>query len=543
MNALNKLRQRDDNLFTVIKVLLKEIGVSVTDTSIGEKLNFHPDFPSLLCIKDVINDFGIKSLAIQRNEEFNLEDFEIPFIASIQMEGWEKPFFTLINNIEENEVNFFHPRELKWVRMNAEEFNKIELGIILLVEKGQNAEETNYKQKRKAELLASVINRSPIFLLIFFAVAGVFLSNSAQRVNPYYLILLGLNLAGIIVSGIILALDMELENPFLMDMCFAGKKVNCSAVLNSKGAKFLSLSWSVIGFSYFFSSFFFQILCGSNHLSVCVLAIISFISVAYICYSVYYQIQIVKQWCTLCLVVQAVLFSQFLIHILNDSLSSWELTSMINYYQFGLIFISVLLITNFIVPTIKKAKTGQQYQKKWLKLKLNRKVFWASLEQQIEIPKLADELGITIGKKDAKYEIIKVCNPYCNPCSKAHPHLESLTEGSNDIRLRIIFTAYNHEADLRAAPVRHFLAIAATKSEVDLKLALNDWYNAPVKDYEKFAAKHVITDNLGQYGSKIEAMQVWCEKMKIRATPTVYVNGYKLTENYRIDELKMILAN
>jgi len=153
MNALNKLRQRDDNLFTVIKVLLKEIGVSVTDTSIGEKLNFHPDFPSLLCIKDVINDFGIKSLAIQRNEEFNLEDFEIPFIASIQMEGWEKPFFTLINNIEENEVNFFHPRELKWVRMNAEEFNKIELGIILLVEKGQNAEETNYKQKKKSRTI------------------------------------------------------------------------------------------------------------------------------------------------------------------------------------------------------------------------------------------------------------------------------------------------------------------------------------------------------------------------------------------------------
>lgn len=189
MNALNKLRQRDDNLFTVIKVLLKEVGVSVTDTSIREKLNFHPDFPSLLCIKDVINDFGIKSLAIQRNEEFNLEDFEIPFIASIQMEGWEKPFFTLINNIEENEVNFFHPRELKWVRMNAEEFNKIELGIILLVEKGQNAEETNYKQKRKAELLASVINRSPIFLLIFFAVAGVVLSYDEQKVNLYYLAL------------------------------------------------------------------------------------------------------------------------------------------------------------------------------------------------------------------------------------------------------------------------------------------------------------------------------------------------------------------
>lgn len=318
MNALNKLRQRDDNLFTVIKVLLKEVGVSVTDTSIREKLNFHPDFPSLLCIKDVINDFGIKSLAIQRNEEFNLEDFEIPFIASIQMEGWEKPFFTLINNIEENEVNFFHPRELKWVRMNAEEFNKIELGIILLVEKGQNAEETNYKQKRKAELLASVINRSPIFLLIFFAVAGVVLSYDEQKVNLYYLALWGLNFTGTIVSGIILALDMELENPFLKEMCSSGKKVNCSAVLNSKGAKFLGLSWSIIGFSYFFSSLFLQIFGVSSQGYLGISAVLSFLSVAYICYSLYYQLKIAKQWCALCLVIQAVLFVQFLIHLLKD---------------------------------------------------------------------------------------------------------------------------------------------------------------------------------------------------------------------------------
>jgi len=37
-----------------------------------------------------------------------------------------------------------------------------------------------------------------------------------------------------------------------------------------------------------------------------------------------------------------------------------------------------------------------------------------------------NNVGLIIGNEDAQNEIIKVCNPYCEPCSKAHPILDEI---------------------------------------------------------------------------------------------------------------------
>jgi len=37
---------------------------------------------------------------------------------------------------------------------------------------------------------------------------------------------------------------------------------------------------------------------------------------------------------------------------------------------------------------------------------------------------------------------------------------------------------------------------------------------------------------------KIYAMRAWCDSMKIRVTPTIFVNGAELPESYLIAELK-----
>lgn len=147
-------------------------------------------------------------------------------------------------------------------------------------------------------------------------------------------------------------------------------------------------------------------------------------------------------------------------------------------------------------------------------------------------------MGIVVGNPNAQNEIIKVCNPYCGPCAKAHPELEQILKQNADVKVRIIFTASGEEDDLKTAPVQHLLAIQEKYGMDVVNQALDDWYLADKKDYETFAQKYPMNGELIQQKEKIYAMRDWCDAMKIRATPTIFINGAELPDIYRISELK-----
>jgi len=165
-------------------------------------------------------------------------------------------------------------------------------------------------------------------------------------------------------------------------------------------------------------------------------------------------------------------------------------------------------------------------------------VFRSLLQRSNRVTVSPEGLGIEIGKPEAQNEIIKVCNPYCGPCSEAHPQLDHIVRSNPDVKLRIIFTASGEENDMRTAPVAHLLAVQEKFGRDRVQQALDDWYLAPQKDYGAFAAKYPMDDALEQQRGRIRAMSDWCDAMKIRATPTLFVNGYELPESYSTAELK-----
>lgn len=110
-----------------------------------------------------------------------------------------------------------------------------------------------------------------------------------------------------------------------------------------------------------------------------------------------------------------------------------------------------------------------------------------------------------------------------------------------DLQVQIIFTASNQEQDIKSLPVRHFLAIEEKYRQEQLVRALDDWYHAPVKDYESFAARYVMNDELKMQEAKIEAMFKWCNRAEVAFTPTYYFNGYRLPEMYAITDMKYFL--
>src|SRR5690606_11125447 len=108
-----------------------------------------------------------------------------------------------------------------------------------------------------------------------------------------------------------------------------------------------------------------------------------------------------------------------------------------------------LIIANRLISLSKTNRELSRSNILLNRLKYNYDFFVAALSKQKSVNQTTDGLGIMLGNPGPKYKIIKVCNPYCGPCAKAHPIIGMLltkSEGS----IQIIFTASNDKGDMKA---------------------------------------------------------------------------------------------
>jgi hypothetical protein len=301
----------------------------------------------------------------------------------------------------------------------------------------------------------------------------------------------------------------------------------------------------VIGFSYFAGALLLLLFMGILiRLALSMLAWLNVLALPYVLFSVYYQWRIAKQWCVLCLSVQGILVLQ----LLTTLVAGWHTATSVNQLFNGGLLIPVLfafaipfITVSLLLPAYRSAKENKRNQAELLRLKRNPQIFEALLSKQKAITESTEGLGIILGNPNATHKIIKVCNPYCGPCAQAHTTIEQLLHSNLDLQIQILFTATNNQGDIKAAPVKHLLAIAGG-TEAITRQALDDWYLAEKKDYQVFAAKYPMNGELKQQDTKVEAMKQWCDKTQIDFTPTFFVNGHQLPEMYSISDLKYFLS-
>ena len=112
---------------------------------------------------------------------------------------------------------------------------------------------------------------------------------------------------------------------------------------------------------------------------------------------------------------------------------------------------------------------------------------------------------------------------------------------NNNVKLKLIFTASNDKEDIRGIVARHLLAISEKQDAQKTQQALDDWYLAEKKDYKIFAAKYPMNGEIQQQEGQISEMMAWCKEAEISFTPTIFKNGHRLPDKYKIEELKYIL--
>lgn len=532
------------NLFNVAKHYVQALKLQVTQTTLKESLEQNAYYPSLYSLSKVFDKFNLANEAYTVDEE-DLNRFEPPFITYCSEQNTGKDF-VLVTEITGSTVSYIADGN-KPKQVNREDFVKQWQKIVFVAEAGVNSGEADYKAKvkiQKSKKRKQALSYTGVAFL-----TGVMIFQLIYNASTAYLLaastITAIKLLGLAITVLLLIYEIDKTNSFVKSICSAGKQTNCDAVINSKAGKILGMSWAEAGFFYFASTTMFLLFPGLAFINKLPwLAIAGTLAAPYIVFSIYYQWRVVKQWCPLCLAVQAVLLMEITWALLNFWFTkSLSLQSPGFPPPLGEIVGAVLLpfsLWYLLKPLLLAAKAAPGYNAAYKRLLYNPETFNSLLQQQPAAPNGWQQLGINIGNPDAANTIIKVCNPYCGPCAKAHPVLEEIVKHNSDIKVKVIFTATNNENDLGAKPVKHLLAVAANENLQLTEQALDDWYLPAKKDYDVFAAKYPMNGELQEHAGKLDMMKAWCEEAEIAFTPTIFINGRRLPETYSINELKNI---
>jgi uncharacterized membrane protein len=525
-----------DNTTVSTIALLNKLKVKVNDFTVNNVLQNHPNYPSLLSISDALNLWNTDNVAAKIETKY-IDNVALPFLAYTNY--IEHPY-VLVTKIMEDKIEIITKNNLKTTLIKRDEFLKHWNGVYLIAESTELSGEENYYKNKLNKTISRLTKL--ISALIFVAISIQLLKNnltiaSINNSTPIFIQYV-ISLFGIIITSILLLFELDNSNPIINKVCSGIIKSDCKAIINSKASKlFKWLSWSEIGFFYFTGCFLSIIFFPTNVIP----HILNLIALPYILFSIYFQGFVAKEWCLLCLLVQALLLTGGINIYLNDIIQTYTFT---NYITIALLYLLPGAVWHILKPVFQNLQESVQLKKEYNRLKFDSDIFFQNLEKQKQINQSnTDNMGILLGNPDAQNTIIKVCNPYCNPCSIAHEKLENLLHENNNLKIRIIFTASNDQNDTRFKPVRHLLSIADKGDTLLTKQALDDWYLAKEKNYDVFSNKYSSLLKLDeQYASRINEMSKWCKENGITFTPTFFFNGYQLPDSYNIEDLKYFLS-
>lgn len=523
----------------VTMLLLKALKVQVTATTVQNAVDEHPHSASLYAISDSLKRWRVENICLQL-ESNQLHELPVPFLAHLHVDAGS---FVVVTQVTKQKVTYLRNANRKTEKSIAA-FAREWSGVALLAEAGKNAGENDFAVRRRKQWLSD--SRMPAILIGFLILIGLSFYSGIQTQGLAALLpatLATLKLAGCVITGLLLWYEIDNANPALRQICSSGKQTDCNAVLGSKASKiFKGVSWSEVGFVYFAGGCLFLLFSAHAPFAAFgVLAWLNLWALPYVAFSVFYQWKVVKQWCPLCLVVQGLLLSETFLNLIGyKNFTNLFHTSYSTLVLALTAFSLPVFVWLFAKPVLLKAQQATKFQREAAWLKYNPQLFPALLSTQKPVSKSPEGLGITIGNPAAANTIIKVCNPYCGPCAKAHREIDELLE-NRDIKVQIIFAAMNSEGDIRAKPVKHFLSLYETKNEPLLLQALDDWYITGSKDYDLFAQKYPLNDDLNRQGEKLDAMIEWCKKTEIAYTPTFFINGFELPKWYKVEDIKYLL--
>ena len=537
--------------------LLSLLGVNYTESFSDKYYNEHPHKYNLYGISKMLSDYKIRNAATRIDDkEKNLFNIELPFVAhaggdfvvvnglttNLLKENGGSPAFEEL----EGAVHFI--RNGKQISIPVSQFIQSWSGVILLTETSLDSIEPDYKAHRKKDLFIlaqqAIVAVAGIFILGIAYINNIYLSHISP-ISPYSVLgitlLIFVNLIGIYICYLLVLKQMQIHSRYADKICTLFSKSDCNNVLESDAAKLWDVfGWSEIGLGYFVANVF--VLLFLPHL-ITYAGIINILSLPFTVWSVWYQKVKARQWCPLCLIVLVLLWSYFLLNCLFGYLQI-PTYSISEILLTGCIFTISILALNLLIPKLSEGNQVESLRQEINSIKANDEVFKSLLLQQsfYEVNKMDSQ--ILFGNLDAKLVITILTNPFCNPCAKMHTRIDKLinrrgesnspTKKTN-VCIQYIFSSFNESLEYAN---RNFIAIYLEKGKDAAWQLYSAWFEKGKSLKEAFFDDLKLDMTNPAIEAEFQKHEAWKKKTQLRATPTILVNGYKLPENYKIEDLQ-----
>lgn len=523
-----------NNINQVLYLLVKELDIPVTSQAIENEIAKHPEHESLLAISELLNHWRIPNGAYNVSFE-ELAQVPVPFIAYFTDNE-----FAVVTRLTETEATVSNDR-WKNHTMKIEKFKKKYNGSVLIAEKDAESGEMDYNRKHRQELVNSL--RMPFFYALSGMLALLFLLAHTSYISAFGWqtgLLTLFKTAGVATAVLLLIQSIDANNPLISKLCSGGNKTDCNAILSSKAAKITDeLSWSEAGFFYFAGTWL-VLLFNSNHVAIIQsLAILNIVSLPYTFYSIYFQWRVAKQWCVFCCTVQALLWLEFFA-FLPSLMHGVQAPDFREWISLATGMALPVLGWMLLKPYLMQGKKLEMLKYQLRDFKYNTNLFKTLLKDEKEYILPAEEDSIVIGNREAEHVITMVSNPYCQPCSRAHKTLDEWLAGRDDIKMQVVFSTPPDEMDDRTQVAKHLMSIQKFQDDVSLHHAMNDWYEQKQKDYDAWTKSYPVKEK-ADCSQALEVQREWCKTTEITGTPTIFINGRKLPNNYQLEDIRYFL--
>lgn len=513
------------NNTNVFAILLKLLNVKHTRAYSNRLYNEHPHKYNLYGLSEMLSDYNIKNVGIKLdNKEEDIFNLEVPFIAYVGSN------FVVISKITSNKIYYIWNG--KEIGLDINEFCKFWDGVILIAEPNEQSCEPDYSKNYKQELFSfaqKTILMSAISLLLILT----FISNHLYA-NIGLILLSFVNFTGLYVSYLIVLKQMHIKSGYADKICSLFSQTDCNDVLESGASKIAGLiGWSEIGLAYFTTNtiliFFFP-----DYITF--LALINITTLPYTLWSIGYQKLKAKQWCPLCLIIQVVLWSIFLVN-LSFGFIHMPMLHIDQILFVALLYLISVLIISIIIPRLSRADQLEEIKQELNSIKASEDIFTMILKQQPHYSVSLSNSDILFGNYDANILVTILTNPHCNPCSEMHSRVEKLLEQTRHLCIQYIFSSFSTELGSS-----NKILSSVYLHKPDKKKLFNEWFNRGKSNPVKFIETHQVDIESTAVAEEFEKHKIWQAQAGILETPTILVNGYKLPDNYRIEDLKYIMS-
>lgn len=508
---------------TILEYFLDALDINYTKHFVRTLYQEHPHKYNMFGLKKMLDVYGVRTLGV-RIKSKDLSSLNYPCILHIHGD------FVIGLDCDANTFTFL--QHGKKTTVDHDMFRRMWTANALVVQETTDATEPDYKEHQRNELVAIGKAYSIPVLLITAVVIGMI--SNFENIGVFEICHILLSSLGILVCAMLMEKQLFQESRYGDRICSLFHHADCNSVLDGPKAKVFGISWSEVGLGYFMANILLLSLIPASYGFI---AVVNWVAMLYGVWSIYYQWRIAKSWCVLCVIVQTIIWTMGIVAIVLYFTKLFVLnifSSLLSCIVFAVCIMAVYQYASALVIEKERERAVQRYRA----LKANSAVAKVLIEGGEFHETTFNDSSIIFGNPKAKIRVTILSNPHCNPCARMHQEVEKLLKlGCENICVQYIFSSFNENLEDSS---RYLISCYMNNNNDEALRKFSLWYVEEKINYKTLIKHNEVCIHSDMVEKEMEKHRTWRERTSLIETPTILVNGYKLTHEYELIDLAMI---